>query len=600
MGNNINFQDYLLRNEKWLANPDEQKGTHKTDGKLDADEISVFFSGSHIEVDSDSSGDSVISGDEFENWYSANESAISSYLKDVGGEYNDDESKKSMLDSMLDFINVHSETIAKSHGKKGTKLKNLDTSELSEKSTNLSHAKTIKRFGKEYIEEAKDALPQWDYNGDGKTSAKEMSESMLRLDDAIFGSDSNFLARAKDLSSARSEIYAKYAGDDGILDEYEYAEALNSKENNALLEQYWDLQDEWSAVQHGNKAAENSKKAMDSIKDTLGYTGLNKNQQNELMNLYSDLANAENENAKDAISAEIKEKISEYGVSDFHALYMEQDVIYAQENNQIQNLYEKLAAAVGDAAKDAIQAEIKELSQEYNQKYADSRAKITIETSDISENQKNKLNDLYSAFKNANSTTAKDAILAELKDKMQRYGVSEEDSIGIERDLKALDFNSEMQELYSELQHTDNENAKNSILSEIKQKETEYNKMDSKMLIKQMIAGENLTHSQKAELNDLYSDLTKADGIHARNAIYAEIKQKIQDYGVSEKSALIMDRNALSINRSRDLENLYSQLSKATTKEERASINSKIEQTEENYNKYWQELKSREDEVFNK
>lgn len=45
---NINFQDYLLRNEKWLANEDEAKGTHKTDGKLDADEISVFFSGSHL------------------------------------------------------------------------------------------------------------------------------------------------------------------------------------------------------------------------------------------------------------------------------------------------------------------------------------------------------------------------------------------------------------------------------------------------------------------------------------------------------------------------------------------------------------------------
>lgn len=597
---NINFQDYLLRNEKWLANEDEAKGTHKTDGKLDADEISVFFSGSHLELDSDSSGDKILSGDEFENWYSANESAISSYLKDVGGDYNDDESKKSMLDSMLDFIDAHSETIAKNHGKNGTKLKNLDTSELSGKSIDLSHAKTTKRFGKEYIESAKDALTQWDYNGDGKTSAKEMSESRSNVYANVFKGNDEFSKKAQEIAFAQDEIYAKYAGDDGILDEYEYVEALNSKENNALLEQYWDLKDEWEALKDSNKAAENSQKAMDSIKETLSYTGLNKNQQKELLNLYSDLANAENEDARASISAKIKEKTTEYGVSDFHSLYMEQDVMYAQENNQLQHLYEQLAAAVGDEAKDAIQAEIKELSQEYNQKYADSRAKITIETSDISKKQKNELNDLVSAFKNAGSTSEKDSILAELKEKMQRYGVSEEDSIGIERDLKAFDFSSEMQELYSELQHTDNENARNSILAEIKQKETEYNKMDSKMLIEQMIAGENLSRSQKAELNDLYSELTEADGIHARNAIYAEIKQKIQDYGVSERSALIMDRNALSINRSRDLESLYSQLSKATTKEERDSINSKIEQTEENYNKYWQELKSRENEVFNK
>ena len=42
---NINFKDYLLRNEKWLGTGDEAgTGNHKTDGILNNEEISIFFS----------------------------------------------------------------------------------------------------------------------------------------------------------------------------------------------------------------------------------------------------------------------------------------------------------------------------------------------------------------------------------------------------------------------------------------------------------------------------------------------------------------------------------------------------------------------------
>lgn len=128
MSNSISFEQYLVKNEEWLLIGNEKKGEHYCDNKLDNDEISAFFSASHIEVNSSNPGDGKLSMDEFNNWYDANSEAIEAYYNYLGVEFND-ESKKSMLDSMLNFIEDHFTVTAKAH-ENNPQLGELKTYEL--------------------------------------------------------------------------------------------------------------------------------------------------------------------------------------------------------------------------------------------------------------------------------------------------------------------------------------------------------------------------------------------------------------------------------------------------------------------------------------
>lgn len=107
--------------------------------------------------------------------------------------------------------------------------------------------------GKEWAEGCKEGLAMKDYNGDGQTSAIEMYKDISDTYSFIFEGNDEFSARAQEIALAQGEIYSKYAGDDGILDEYEYNAALQSDENGALLDQYWEMKDAWEAMQGNNE-----------------------------------------------------------------------------------------------------------------------------------------------------------------------------------------------------------------------------------------------------------------------------------------------------------------------------------------------------------
>ncbi len=97
--------------------------------------------------------------------------------------------------------------------------------------------------GKEYIDEAGEALKQWDYNEDGHTSALEMYNNSSSIYKSVFAGNETFSKRAEDIAQKQYELYDKYAGEDGVLDAFEYSAALNSDENNELLNEYWEMCD---------------------------------------------------------------------------------------------------------------------------------------------------------------------------------------------------------------------------------------------------------------------------------------------------------------------------------------------------------------------
>lgn len=110
MTTGISFENYLIKNEKYLAVGNETPGEHEEDGKISSEEIDAFFSSAHIDRNNEATTyDMKISQQDFNDWYEANEAAINAYYESIGlGEdaYGNEEYRDAMRDSMLEYMDV--------------------------------------------------------------------------------------------------------------------------------------------------------------------------------------------------------------------------------------------------------------------------------------------------------------------------------------------------------------------------------------------------------------------------------------------------------------------------------------------------------------
>ena len=83
-------------------------------------------------------------------------------------------------------------------------------------------------FGDDYLKGCGDAAKRWDANGDGKTTVDEIAQN------------SSIFAKYSDLNEKAISVFQKYAKKDGNneISAQEYAEALNSKEYDEILDEW--------------------------------------------------------------------------------------------------------------------------------------------------------------------------------------------------------------------------------------------------------------------------------------------------------------------------------------------------------------------------
>jgi hypothetical protein len=111
---------------------------------------------------------------------------------------------------------------------------------------NIDNAK--KFMSQQDVNECKIGLNGADANGDGKASGVEMYKSWSETCKDVFAGNDAFLKRGEEIAIAQGEIYSMYAGEDGVLDEYEYNAALQSEEMGVLVDEYWDMKNEMEAM----------------------------------------------------------------------------------------------------------------------------------------------------------------------------------------------------------------------------------------------------------------------------------------------------------------------------------------------------------------
>ncbi len=137
-------------------------------------------------------------------------------------------------------------------------------------------------------EECTEALKQWDYNGDGKTSAKELYKNNLELDSFLFSGNKEYEKKAKELSLEQYKLYSKFQGKDGALSAEEYWAALQSQENGELLEQWHALKDV-AETEQMLKSSKEGKALKKEIKNSLKKRDENGDGKTSVNELYNDM-----------------------------------------------------------------------------------------------------------------------------------------------------------------------------------------------------------------------------------------------------------------------------------------------------------------------
>lgn len=119
----------------------------------------------------------------------------------------------------------------------------MDIRNISQENINKNIEYQKQNMTKQDLEDANIGLSSVDKNNDGKTSGIEMYKSWSATCSRIFEGNSIFQQRGEEISVQIGEIYSRYAGNDGYLDEYEYNAALQSEEMGTLLQEYWEMKD---------------------------------------------------------------------------------------------------------------------------------------------------------------------------------------------------------------------------------------------------------------------------------------------------------------------------------------------------------------------
>ena len=122
----------------------------------------------------------------------------------------------------------------------------MDISKISQSTIN-NNIKETKEWmdttecGAKAKEQCEQGLFYADNNGDGKTTGIDMYKKWSETCNFAFQGNDAFLEKGEEIATSIGELYSRYAGEDGVLDAYEYDAALQSDEMGVLIEQYWEM-----------------------------------------------------------------------------------------------------------------------------------------------------------------------------------------------------------------------------------------------------------------------------------------------------------------------------------------------------------------------
>ena len=317
----------------------------------------------------------------------------------------------------------------------------------------------------------------------------------------------------------------------------------------------------------------------------------------ELSELYQEFTNTIDEDEQALISAKIEAFASANDIPKEILTEMNLNANDIAFSKELAKEFEKLANSTDYDQREALNAKISVLQEMQNKNMQELQIEKEFQMSNLPEEQKETLTNLYNLLNNTVDEDNRNKIKAEIKNYMSENGIDENSSTMLWVNYRAtnIEQGNKLTELYEKLSNTTSSEQRDAINAQIAQVISEYTIESENLHAKAFIQDSNIPTETKEELMSLYDQITNSTDSTEIEKLSAEI-QKILDNTEFDKNSntercLNQDLQHIILEKGLKLE--YEKLANCTNSEERQKINENIKTMTEEYSKKYEEIKTR-------
>ena len=353
-----------------------------------------------------------------------------------------------------------------------------------------------------------------------------------------------------------------------------------------------DQREQVNAVISKKQEEHETKLAQLSLETGINSLEINEETKTELLNLYNELSTTSDFEKNTEIEAKMNEILENSNIPKEFQTRMALDISTIKYAKELAGEYEKLSEITDNDQKEQIWNNINKLYETRNYEQTKLHLEASIETSNLTTEQKAELTRLYDLLDRAVNSDNRDIVKESIDDFMNAYGIDKNDptilriiSQGLE-----LDFHRDRQDLQEKIKNCENQDQREQLQAKISQIQSEWLVENANIYAKIGIQDSNLSKETKGELIELYDKLKDTTDGAELERITKEISQILDNNELSADAKYYLNHDMVKIIEENELADKYEKLSNITDSDQKEIINRELSSIVQKHSKQFDKL----------
>ena len=329
-----------------------------------------------------------------------------------------------------------------------------------------------------------------------------------------------------------------------------------------------------------------------SLETGINSLQINENQKTELLNLYNELSSSSDFEKNTEIEAKMNSILENSDIPKEFQTRMSLDIGTIKYAKELAGEYEKLSKLTDYDQQAKIADKINKLYESKNYEQNKLFLEHSIETSNLTTEQKAELTRLYDILDRSVDSENRDIVKESIDDFMNAYGIDKNDptilriiSHGLE-----LDFHKDRQDLQAKIANCTNQNQREQLQAKINQTQSEWLAENANISAKITIQDSTLPKETKTELMSLYDELKNTTDGAELEKITKEINQIIDNNELNADTKYWLGVDMVKIIEENERTEQYEILAHLTDEDQKAQINQNLENIYKRHSEKYNEL----------
>lgn len=329
-----------------------------------------------------------------------------------------------------------------------------------------------------------------------------------------------------------------------------------------------------------------------SLETGINSLQINEDQKTELLNLYNELSASSDFDKNTEIEAKMNEILENSNIPKEFQTRMALDISTIKYAKELAGEYEKLSELTDYDQRKQIWDKVNKLHETRNYEQNKLFLEHSIETSNLTTEQKAELTRLYDILDRSVDSANRDIVKESIDDFMNAYGIDKNDptilkiiSQGLE-----LDFHRDRQDLQEKIANCTDQDQREKLQYKINQTQSEWLVENANINAKITIQDSNLPKETKSELMSLYDQLKNTTDGTALEKITKEINQIIENNELNADTKYRLSADMVKIIEENEVAAQYEKLTELTDEDQKAQINQNLQNIYKRHNEKYNEL----------